>query len=133
MRTSLFNVFRGVSPLLVLLIGVLQLGGPQAMAQQEQLVDRPVSSIRFAGLERVSEQKIVNNIRSRVGAPYEPSTARGDVSRLTRLGDFSSILLRPFQILFQMMDSYLQLLFVLVKIPILDSLFLKISFESKIF
>ncbi|MAT82088.1 MAG: outer membrane protein assembly factor BamA [Phycisphaerae bacterium] len=91
MRTSLFNVFRGVSPLLVLLIGVLQLGGPQAMAQQEQLVDRPVSSIRFAGLERVSEQKIVNNIRSRVGAPYEPSTARGDVSRLTRLGDFSSI------------------------------------------
>lgn len=91
MRTSLFIAFRGVSPLLVLLIGVIQLGSSRAMAQQEQLVDRPVSSIRFTGLERVPEQKIVNNIRSRVGAPYEPSTARGDVSRLTRLGDFASI------------------------------------------
>ncbi|MEE2907585.1 MAG: outer membrane protein assembly factor BamA [Planctomycetota bacterium] len=91
MRTSLFIAFRGVSPLLVLLIGVVQFGGTRVLAQQEQLLDRPVSKITFSGLERVPEQKIVNNIRSRVGAPYEPSTARGDVSRLTRLGDFASI------------------------------------------
>ena len=91
MRTSLFIAFRGVSPLLVLLIGVVQFGGSRALAQQEQLLDRPVSKITFSGLERVSEQKIINNIRSRVGTPYEPSTARGDVSRLTRLGDFASI------------------------------------------
>ena len=91
MRLSLYNAIRGVAPLLVLLLGVFQLGHAPALAQQEQLLDRPVSRISFAGLDRVPEQKVLNNIRSRVGSPYEPSTSRGDISRLTRLGDFSSI------------------------------------------
>ena len=60
-------------------------------AQDDQLADRPVSKIEFEGLARVSEQKIWNNIRSTVGGPYDPLTARGDVERLTRLGDFQSI------------------------------------------
>ncbi|MCH2153241.1 MAG: outer membrane protein assembly factor BamA [Phycisphaerales bacterium] len=77
--------------LLLLLLGVVHFGSSPAAAQVEQLVDRPVSNITLKGLERVPAQKIYNNIRSKVGAPYEPSTARGDVSRLTRLGDFSSI------------------------------------------
>ena len=59
--------------------------------QDDHLADRPVSKISFKGLERVSEQKIWNNIRSTVGGPYDPKTARGDVERLTRLGDFQSI------------------------------------------
>ncbi|MAB83416.1 MAG: outer membrane protein assembly factor BamA [Phycisphaerae bacterium] len=59
--------------------------------QDEQLSDRPVSSIDFEGLERVSKQKVWNNIRSTIGSPYDPKTARGDVERLTRLGDFKSI------------------------------------------
>ncbi|MCH2134026.1 MAG: outer membrane protein assembly factor BamA [Phycisphaerales bacterium] len=91
MRSSLSIAFRGVMPLVLLLLGVLHYGGSVALAQQEQLVDRPVSRITLRGLDRVPEQKILNNIRSKVGAAYEPSTARGDVSRLTRLGDFSSI------------------------------------------
>lgn len=91
MRLSLYNAIRGVAPLLVLLLGVVQFGTASALAQQEQLLDRPVSKISFSGLERVPEQKVLNNIRSRVGSPYEPSTSRGDISRLTRLGDFSSI------------------------------------------
>ena len=59
--------------------------------QDDQLADRPVSAISFKGLGRVSEQKVWNNIRSTVGGPYDPKTARGDVERLTRLGDFQSI------------------------------------------
>jgi len=59
--------------------------------QDEHLSDRPVSSITFKGLGRVSEQKIWNNIRSQVGGPYDPKTASTDVELLTRLGDFSSI------------------------------------------
>ena len=59
--------------------------------QDEHLADRPVSSISFKGLERVSEQKIWNNIRSRVGGAYDPKTASADVELLTRLGDFNSI------------------------------------------
>jgi len=57
----------------------------------ERLADRPVSNINFQGLGRVSKQKVLNNIRSRVGQPYNPQTARSDVNRLTRLGDFKSI------------------------------------------
>lgn len=62
-----------------------------AVLQDDHLADRPVSSIRFKGLEDVSEQKIWNNIRSSVGGPYDPKTARGDVTRLNRLGNFQSI------------------------------------------
>lgn len=70
----------------------LQAAGSIEMAEQdERLSDRPVSSITFQGLGRVPEQKIWNNIRSSVGSPYDPSTGRGDVERLTRLGDFKNI------------------------------------------
>lgn len=62
-----------------------------AVFQEDQLSDRPISSIQFEGLERVSEQKVWNNIRSSVGSPYDPRTAKGDVERLTRLGDFRNI------------------------------------------
>ena len=90
-------------PLLILLamhwIVAFPPGGPVASAalaeastlQDEQLADRPISSIRFEGLKDVPEQKVWNNIRSSIGNAYDPQTARGDVNRLNRLGDFKSI------------------------------------------
>jgi len=57
----------------------------------DSLLDRPIGSIGVEGLERVPEQKVLNNIRSRVGEAYDSSTAQGDISRLTRLGDFANI------------------------------------------
>ncbi len=62
-----------------------------AAPDADSLLDRPIGSIQVEGLERVQEQKVLNNIRSRVGQPYDPETAQGDISRLTRLGDFASI------------------------------------------
>ncbi len=62
-----------------------------AAMQDDQLADRPISSIQFEGLERVPEQKVWNNIRSSVGSPYDPKSATDDVERLTRLGDFRNI------------------------------------------
>ncbi len=91
MRTPPSNAFPGLLPLMLLLLGAVHMASTPVLAQQEQLVDRPVSSISLKGLSRVEDQKVLNNIRSKVGTPYEPSTARGDVSRLTRLGDFASI------------------------------------------
>ncbi len=62
-----------------------------ARGDADALLDRPISAIRVEGLDRVPEQKVFNNIRSRVGQPYDPSTDQSDISRLTRLGDFASI------------------------------------------
>ena len=79
-----------------ILLGLLALASASIVAggvapEADSLLDRPIGAISTKGLERVSEQKVLNNIRSRVGQPYDPNTARGDISRLTRLGDFSSI------------------------------------------
>jgi outer membrane protein insertion porin family len=79
-----------------ILVGLLALASVSIVAagvapDADSLLDRPIGAISTKGLERVSEQKVLNNIRSRVGQPYDPDTARGDISRLTRLGDFSSI------------------------------------------
>ena len=85
---------------LIILVGLLVASGPvgglldhvaAAAEVDDTLADRPVSDIQLHGLDRVSEQKVLNNIRSRVGQPYDPETARNDVNRLTRLGDFRSI------------------------------------------
>ena len=62
-----------------------------AVQDTDALLDRPIGSISLTGLGRVDEQGVYNNIRSRVGEPYTPETARGDISRLTRLGEFASI------------------------------------------
>ena len=75
--------------LLVLLAVLVAAAGVRGDA--DALRDRPISSINVEGLDRVPEQKVLNNIRSRVGQPYDPSTDQRDISRLTRLGDFASI------------------------------------------
>ncbi|MCH2140484.1 MAG: outer membrane protein assembly factor BamA [Phycisphaerales bacterium] len=72
-----------------LLIVVLTASGQ--VPASDSLLDRPIGSIEVEGLDRVPEQKVFNNIRSRVGGAYDPETAKGDISRLTRLGDFANI------------------------------------------
>ncbi|MDP6986906.1 MAG: outer membrane protein assembly factor BamA [Phycisphaerales bacterium] len=82
--------------LLPILLGLLAVASASivvvaAVPDADSLLDRPIGAIHIDGLDRVPEQKVLNNIRSRVGQAYDPDTARGDISRLTRLGDFSSI------------------------------------------
>jgi outer membrane protein insertion porin family len=59
--------------------------------QEQDLVDRPISAIRFEGLVRVPEQLVRNNIRSSVGDPFDSEAARMDVRLLERLGEFKFI------------------------------------------
>lgn len=83
---------RLASIVLSLIVTAATLAAPTvSVPDDDSLLDRPIGSIHVDGLERVSEQQVLNNIRAQVGQPYDPETARGDVSRLTRLGDFSSI------------------------------------------
>ncbi len=51
-------------------------------------LERPVSEIRFEGLQRVTQAIIQNNIRTAVGDPFDPVVVRADVARLNRLGQF---------------------------------------------
>lgn len=60
-------------------------------AVEADLTDRPVSEIRIEGLKRVSEQLVLNQLRSAVGDPYDPVTVSDDVKLLTRLGEFSNV------------------------------------------
>lgn len=75
----------------LLLLAFLAIPAMAVEPDSDSLLDRPIGAIHVQGLGRVSEQKVLNNIRSRVGQAYDPETAQGDISRLTRLGDFSSI------------------------------------------
>jgi len=81
------TILSGLVLALVVAAAAAQSEAPDA----DSLLDRPIGSIQVEGLTRVQEQKVLNNIRSRVGQPYDPETAQGDISRLTRLGDFASI------------------------------------------
>jgi outer membrane protein insertion porin family len=57
----------------------------------ETLADRPVAKVVFAGLERVTEREVLNNIRVAAGHPFDPKAVRNDVSTLYRLGQFGTI------------------------------------------
>lgn len=52
---------------------------------------RPIRRIRVEGLARVDEQLVRNQIRLREGQPYSDATAREDVRRLFRLGQFAKL------------------------------------------
>ena len=60
-------------------------------AQGIEAAHRPIAEIRLSGLDRVSEQLVRNQIRSEVGAPYDPDTVEQDIVRLTHLGRFSAV------------------------------------------
>ncbi|MGP1309721.1 MAG: POTRA domain-containing protein, partial [Phycisphaerales bacterium] len=63
-----------------------------AMAAEESPFEfRPIRTIRVEGLSRVDEQLVRNQIRSREGQPYRDATAREDVRRLFRVGQFRTL------------------------------------------
>lgn len=63
----------------------------QVADQRDLLADRPISEIRLLGLQTVTQQEVLNNIRSTVGDPYDPAVVSADVARLNRLGRFRTI------------------------------------------
>ena len=60
-------------------------------AMATSLDDRVISEIQFEGLDRVSEQRVLNIIQSVVGEPYLADAVQGDVHTLTHLGEFNYI------------------------------------------
>ena len=84
------GLFRTANAVLIILLTIVH-WTPAVAQDGDTLLDRPIGSISLQGLKRVSDQVVYNNIRCRVGEPYAPDTARGDISRLTRLGEFSTI------------------------------------------
>lgn len=64
----------------------------QAPAEPESPFEfRPIRAIRAEGLDRVDPQLIFNQIRSREGQPYRDATAKEDVRRLFRIGQFRTL------------------------------------------
>ncbi|MCH8315466.1 MAG: hypothetical protein IIA64_05790, partial [Planctomycetes bacterium] len=55
------------------------------------LEDRPISSIRIEGVQRVEERLIRNQLRSAIGDPFDWETTRADVRLLNRLGEFKTV------------------------------------------
>lgn len=53
--------------------------------------DRLISSIAFEGLDRVTEQRVLNLIQSTAGEPYNATVVEEDVHVLTHLGEFKYI------------------------------------------
>ncbi len=53
--------------------------------------DRMISSIEFEGLDRVTQQRVLNVITTAVGQPYDASRVQEDVHTLTHLGEFKYI------------------------------------------
>lgn len=67
-------------------------GAPPVNTPEEALEGRPVRRISFVGLNRVSEQLVLNNIRTVVGEPYSAATISQDVHNLTRLNHFRLVI-----------------------------------------
>jgi outer membrane protein insertion porin family len=63
----------------------------EPLASESPFEFRPIRSIRAEGLQRVDEQLIFNQIRSREGQPYRDATAKEDVRRLFRIGQFRTL------------------------------------------
>jgi outer membrane protein insertion porin family len=59
--------------------------------QDELYADRPISAVRFRGLQRTSEQEVRNNVRTEAGDPFDPDLVRADEARLNRLNRFRFI------------------------------------------
>lgn len=104
LAATLIDLHRRVAPALVISLGIqadqTALGQATTPASppagslsivNRDLLDRPISSIRFEGLHRVPPQKVQNNIRAAVGDPFEPDVVKADVARLNRLGDFKYV------------------------------------------
>ncbi len=87
---------RHITVLLGLIVGLsgLLLEAAPANAQGIDPQDRPISQVRVDGLENVSEQLVLNQIRSLIGEPYDAHTVEQDIIRLTHLGRFDKVTVR---------------------------------------
>jgi outer membrane protein insertion porin family len=86
-RTRHITVILG----LILSLSALMLSASPANAQGIDPQDRPISEVRIEGLKNVSQQLVLNQIRSLVGEPYNAETVAQDVVRLTHLGRFDKV------------------------------------------
>jgi len=59
--------------------------------ETDDLADRPISAVRIQGLRSVSLQLVENNIRAKVGDPYDAELVKLDVAVLRRLGKFRAV------------------------------------------
>lgn len=104
-------------PLLgLLLFAVLAPGTPDARAQGIDPENRPISAVRFEGLNLVPEQLVRNTVRSTPGEAYNRETVRLDIIRLNRLGRFTRVIERVTQ---PGEDGSVVLTFVLTEAPLL--------------
>ena len=63
----------------------------QPQPPEADLEDRPISSVRIEGLQRVEERLVRNQLRSAIGDPFDRETVQADVRLLTRLGEFKTV------------------------------------------
>jgi outer membrane protein insertion porin family len=80
---------RSITFIFLTLLGILCLSGPSHASSSFE--DRMISSIVLEGLDRVTEQRVLNVINTAVGQPYEAARAEADVHTLTHLGEFKYI------------------------------------------
>lgn len=65
---------------------------PQAHAQEaDPLEARPIADVEFIGLDSVSRQFVLNNVRTVAGRPLEVAQVRDDLRRLERTGRFRQV------------------------------------------
>ncbi|HSW45321.1 MAG TPA: POTRA domain-containing protein, partial [Phycisphaerae bacterium] len=72
----------------------------------------PISDLRIAGLERIDEAYVRNQIRSRSGQAYSADQIQGDVSRLLRTGRFLDVKTET-----ELVDGQVRLTFRVVEKP----------------
>ena len=76
------------------LILALSLTATESAAQGLDPEHRPIDEVRIEGLKVVSEQLVLNQIRSKPGEPYNADTVSQDIVRLTFLGRFEQVTAR---------------------------------------
>lgn len=91
-----------------------------AYAQGVDLSNRPVAEVRIEGLSQVPEQLARNQIRIRVGDPYDSETVQRDIERLTHLGRFGKIVTKAEPLV----DGSIVLTYAVTELPLIaDILF----------
>lgn len=64
---------------------------PLRSDESTPLADRPVREVRLIGVPDADRDLVLSQVRARVGTPLNAAVVREDVTRLTRLGRFTTI------------------------------------------
>jgi len=64
---------------------------PSAHAQGVDAAGRPIAEVRVSGVQRVSPQLVLNQVRVKAGQPYDPAAVAKDIQNITRLGRFATV------------------------------------------